>query len=100
MKSFPKILFIFLVLFSSFVSFSQTRNQRPTIKLENQKTRILFIVDCSYSMYGKWESDTKIKITQSILSNVIDTLSHRSNLELALRAYGHTKNYPPQDCND
>lgn len=100
MKSFPKILFIFIVLFSSFVSNAQTRNQRPIIKLENQKTRILFIVDCSYSMYGKWQSDTKIKITQSILSNVIDTLNGKANVELALRAFGHSQSYTLQDCND
>ncbi|MDX9797243.1 MAG: vWA domain-containing protein [Bacteroidales bacterium] len=100
MKSFPKILLLFFIIFSVFESNAQTRNQRPAIKLENQKTRILFIVDCSYSMYGKWQSDSKIKITQSILSNVIDSLNGKANVDLALRAFGHTQNYTLQDCND
>lgn len=100
MKTITKILLFTLAINIIGVSYAQQKNVKQTPKNNYQKTRILFILDCSYSMYGKWESDTKIKITQSILSNVIDTLSHRSNLELALRAYGHTKNYPPQDCND
>lgn len=99
MKTFPKILLVFVILFVSFISHSQTRNKK-TIRLENQKTRILFIVDCSFSMYGKWQSDSKIKITQSILSNAIDSLKGKTNVDLALRAFGHTQNYTLQDCND
>ncbi len=63
-------------------------------------TRILFIFDCSQSMYGRWQSDTKINIAQNLLSNMLDSLKNVENLELALRVYGHQKNFPPQDCND
>jgi len=100
MKTFTKILCLALALNVVVFSYAQQKRVKPVAQINNQKTRILFILDCSYSMYGKWQSDTKIKITQSILSNIIDSLNNRPNLELALRAYGHTKNYPPQDCND
>lgn len=100
MKLFPKILLFILAINIMVVSNCQQRSIRSSTINHSQKTRILFILDCSYSMYGKWESDTKIKITQSILSNVIDSLEDTPNLELALRAFGHTKNYSPQDCND
>lgn len=31
---------------------------------------------------------------------MVDSLQNLNNLELALRVYGHTKRYPPQDCDD
>lgn len=31
---------------------------------------------------------------------MLDSLQDVENLELALRVYGHQKNFPPQDCND
>ena len=63
-------------------------------------TRILFIFDCSQSMYARWQSDTKINIAQNLLSNMLDSLKDVKNLELAFRVYGHQKNFPPQDCDD
>lgn len=63
-------------------------------------TRILFIFDASQSMYGKWQSDIKINIAKKLMLNLLDSLSDAPNLELALRVYGHQKNFPPQDCND
>jgi len=64
------------------------------------KTRILFLFDASQSMYGRWQSDVKITIARKIMSDLLDSLEGVPNLELALRCYGHTKNYPPQDCDD
>ena len=32
--------------------------------------------------------------------NIIDTLSGKENLQIALRAYGSVKQYPPGDCTD
>ncbi|MCK4676991.1 MAG: hypothetical protein KAT48_02555, partial [Bacteroidales bacterium] len=63
-------------------------------------TRILFVFDASQSMYGRWQSDIKIKIARELLSNILDSLVNIENLEMALRVYGHQKNYPPQDCDD
>lgn len=68
--------------------------------LPKPTTRILFVVDFSYSMYGQWQNDVKINIARKLLSNLLDSLASVDNLELALRVYGHQHNYPPQVCND
>jgi len=63
-------------------------------------TRILFVFDASQSMYGHWQSDTKFNIAVKLFSGILDSLRTQPNLELALRVYGHQKQFPPQDCND
>jgi Ca-activated chloride channel homolog len=63
-------------------------------------TRILFVFDASQSMYGRWQSDTKFNIASRLFTNILDSLKTIKNLELALRVYGHQKQFPPQDCND
>lgn len=63
-------------------------------------TRILFVFDASQSMNGRWQSDIKISIAQNLMSNILDSLSLYDNVQVALRAYGHQKSYPPADCND
>ena len=63
-------------------------------------TRILFVMDASQSMYGRWQSDMKISIARKLLSNLLDSLKSVENLELALRVYGHQHPFPPQICND
>ncbi|MBN2172960.1 MAG: VWA domain-containing protein [Bacteroidales bacterium] len=62
--------------------------------------RILFVLDASQSMYGRWQSDMKITIARKLLSNLLDSLQSVENIELALRVYGHQYNFPPQICND
>ncbi len=88
---------ILLFLLLSFNGFSQGQKDpvrpRPT-------TRILFVFDASQSMYGRWQSDTKFDIAVKLFSNILDSLRTQPNLELALRMYGHQKQFPPQDCND
>lgn len=86
-------LIVIAFLFSAFASAQQ--------KTETQeKTRILFILDASKSMSGQWQRQQKFKIATSILSQVLDSLKKTDNLEVALRVYGHQRNYPPQNCND
>lgn len=63
-------------------------------------TRILLIFDCSNSMYGLWESDSKYNIARRLVGRMVDSLSREPNVQLALRCYGHQKKYPPQDCDD
>ncbi len=69
-------------------------------KEPEQPTRILFLFDASQSMYAKWESNTKFEVAKKMLGEMVDSLQAFNNLELALRIYGHTKRYPPQDCDD
>ncbi len=89
------ILLIFLLSFSGV--FAQGTNEKEKPK---PTTRILFVFDASQSMYGKWQSDTKFNIAVKLFSSLLDSLRTQQNLELALRVYGHQKQYPPQDCND
>lgn len=92
------LLFLFLLLSSS-KAFSQNNiYQKPPVK--KPVTRILFLFDASRSMYGTWQSDTKIEIAKKLLGNLLDSLKKVENLQLALRCYGHTKDFPPQDCDD
>ena len=82
----------FLIL-SVNASFAQLQEPKET-------TRIMFLLDASQSMVGRWESGTKYQIAKKLLSEIVDSLNGISNVEMALRVYGHTKNYPPQDCDD
>lgn len=83
------------LLFFSFYGFSQEQENVPM-----PTTRILFVFDGSYSMYGQWQSDVKLNIARRLMSNLLDSLATVDNLELALRVYGHQYQYPPQVCND
>jgi len=69
-------------------------------KIKPKLTRILFLFDASQSMYGKWESDLKINVAKNIMFELLDSLKNTQNVEFALRVFGHTKPFPPQDCDD
>lgn len=63
--------------------------------------RILFIFDDSYSMYAPWKSDIKIEVAKKVMGDFLDSLENISNLELALRCYGHTTFFKPdRNCQD
>ncbi|MUP16814.1 VWA domain-containing protein [Ancylomarina euxinus] len=70
------------------------------IKTVKEKTRILFIFDASQSMNGRWEKSTKMNVARDFLIEMIDSLELESNVEMALRVYGHQSSFPPQDCED
>ena len=99
-KTIINILLALLVLFSTFANAQNKISKDPENDQPPTLTRILFIFDASLSMYGRWQSDYEISIAQKLLSNMLDSLKNVKNLELALRVYGHQKNFPPQDCND
>ncbi|MCX6292129.1 MAG: VWA domain-containing protein [Bacteroidetes bacterium] len=63
-------------------------------------TRIEFLFDASQSMYGKWQTGTKIEVAKKLMTQLLDSLRKLDNIELALRVYGHQKPFPPQDCDD
>ncbi len=89
-----KGFWLFVFCFFIFKSNAQEQFQEPIT------TRILLIYDCSNSMNGKWQSDTKMSISKKLLSDILDSLKNTPNLELALRVYGHQSSMPPMDCND
>ncbi len=79
---------------------AQVQPKTPVSQDEKSITRILFIFDASKSMFGRWQSDVKMKIAQMILIEMLDSLETYPDLQLGLRVFGHQKDFPPQDCND
>jgi Ca-activated chloride channel homolog len=92
--------FICLLMFLGYFGVQAQSNIREEKEKPPPLTRILFVFDASQSMYGRWQSDIKINIAQNILSGLLDSLKNVENIQLALRVYGHQKNFPPQDCDD
>jgi Ca-activated chloride channel family protein len=103
---------VFLVSFLfSFQSKAQVNSQ---VKKDNPKdftagkkfdpnalTRILFIFDDSYSMYGGWNTGIKIEVAQKLMGEFLDSLKNTKNLEIALRCYGHQTPFRPvRNCED
>lgn len=93
-RVFLNIAFILIASLFSVSTFAQHETEII------EKTRILFILDASKSMNGQWQGEKKFDIATSVLSKVLDSLKGTENLEVALRVYGHQRNYPPQNCND
>ncbi|MBS1647304.1 MAG: VWA domain-containing protein [Bacteroidetes bacterium] len=64
-------------------------------------TRILFIFDDSFSMYGAWGSGSKIDISKKLMGEFLDSMKNTPRLQLALRCYGHQTPYRPnRNCQD
>ncbi len=57
-----------------------------------ETTRILIILDCSQSMWDRWQSDSKIKVTQHVLLRFLDSIQGQTDMEVALRVFGHLNN--------
>src|SRR5688500_14480595 len=87
-------------MFVFFGSHAFGQKQNVIQPSNTQLTRILFLFDASQSMFGRWESDNKFEIAKKLLSGIVDSLHAINNVEMALRVYGHTKKFPPQDCDD
>ena len=77
-----------------------------SVKAEEQTgaeptTRILFIFDASFSMYGQWQSGMKMDIAKRMLTEFLDSLKTVPNLEIAFRVYGHQHRLiPKKNCED
>jgi Ca-activated chloride channel family protein len=88
-------LLLLIFLFCNKSSFAQNK------KVDSpQLTRIEFLFDASQSMYGRWQSGAKIDVAKLLMKQLMDSLRYVKDLEVALRVYGHQKNFPPQDCDD
>ena len=79
---------------------ANAQKKQQVVPSQQSLTRILFLFDASQSMFGAWESNTKFEIAKKLLSDITDSLHMLPNVETALRVYGHTKKFPPQDCDD
>lgn len=64
-------------------------------------TRIEFVFDASFSMFGQWQSGMKMDIAKKMLSDFLDSIKGVPNLEIAFRAYGHQVPLRPErSCTD
>ena len=95
-KAIFKSKFIFCILLLVFTSapFANVNAQQPN------KTRILFLLDASGSMYAEMGRDTRMDVAKRLLSKMVDSLRNTPNLELALRVYGHQSTKDKQNCRD
>lgn len=70
-------------------------------KYNNQKTRILLILDASGSMNDTWQGKRRFDISKSILTNVVDSVeAANKNVEFGLRIFGHQSPKEDNDCQD
>lgn len=76
-----KILLILSLLFLGFTAAAQ--QSAPA------RTRVLIVLDGSRSMCDRWQSESKIKVVQRTLNNILDSLSGQRGPEVALRLYNH-----------
>ncbi|TND07492.1 MAG: uncharacterized protein FD123_3202 [Bacteroidetes bacterium] len=99
MKRLRIVLFAAMFLFSGLSaraqgSYSKSFNNIPP-------TRILFVFDASFSMFGQWQSGRKMDIAKQMLSGFLDSLKGIPNLEVGFRCYGHQFGLEPQrNCQD
>ena len=64
-------------------------------------TRIEFVFDASFSMFGHWQSGMKMDIAKKMLVDFLDSIKGVPNLEVALRIYGHQVPLRPErSCTD
>lgn len=87
--------YILLLFCVAFAFLGRAQKQAHPIK-----TRILFLLDASGSMYAKLDNDSRINVAKRLLSRTIDSLSLQNNLEIALRVYGHTSPPSQRNCKD
>lgn len=99
--------FIALIFILSIGLSAQVKELKPKDFSADQKTnantvtRLLFIFDDSFSMYGMWNSGNKIDIAKKLMGEFLDSLRDVQKLELALRCYGHQTPYKPnRNCED
>lgn len=77
-----------------------SRAQQTAVK---ERTRILLLLDASGSMHQPWTpggTETRMISAKKILNEIMDSLEHKSHVELALRVYGHQSPLSVKDCKD
>src|SRR5436190_21505185 len=95
-----KRCFLLLLLGAGVAVFSSAQTSAPN---DNTRTRILFLLDASGSMQSKWgtgNTETRWHSARNILTEMVDYLSQKKDVELALRVYGHQSMLALKDCKD
>lgn len=97
--NFKKYSLNLMILVIALISFNNALKAQ-TKKKNQELTRILFVLDGSQSMLTEWDSGTKMRVAQRLLTEMVDSLKDIDDVEMALRVYGHQSPVPPQDCGD
>lgn len=64
------------------------------------RTRILFLLDGSGSMYAAMDKDVRINVAKRLLTKIMDSLEMAEDVQVALRVYGHTTPPGQKNCKD
>ncbi|MDY5969680.1 MAG: vWA domain-containing protein [Bacteroidales bacterium] len=86
------LLLLLLVCIPATMPAQGYHNAKATLRkpdTSQEKTRVLLILDCSSSMWERWQSNAKIKVTQTVLLKFLDSVANQPNFEVALRVFGH-----------
>ncbi len=96
-RLFSRISVFLLVLFLFAAGGLKSQQTKYTPPL----TRILFVFDASFSMYGTWQSGMKMDIAKRLFTTFLDSLKNVQNLEVGLRCFGHQyRLQPTRNCED
>lgn len=87
--------FLFFVILSIVLCF-----RANTAPPQEQPVKVLVIFDVSKSMQATYEQGTRMDAAKNMAYTIIDSLSQKKNLQIALRAYGAGVPYPPGNCTD
>jgi Ca-activated chloride channel homolog len=82
-----------MLLFACTAFFAQAQYIKP-------KTRILFLLDASGSMYAAMDKDVRINVAKRLLGKIIDSLEQAKDVQVGLRVYGHTTPPGQRNCKD
>jgi len=97
-RLYVKALLVLTLLLATTCIYSQPK--KP-VNGTQQTTRILFVFDASFSMFGHWQSGMKMDIAKSLLGEFLDSLTTINNLEVGFRVYGHQfRLQPTRNCQD
>lgn len=89
-----KKIFAFIVVGLASICMLQAQQQKA------KKTRILFLLDASGSMYAKMDNQTRINVAKKMLVSMVDSLKEIKDVEIGLRVYGHRSPKEKHDCKD
>ncbi len=92
-----KVVTLVILLTFNFLPFNLSAQQTKPL------TRIEFVFDASFSMFGQWQNGMKMDMAKKMLSDFLDSIQkvNNPNLELAFRCYGHQVPLRPErSCTD
>lgn len=95
-KSFFAKLILSCVLILATCDHAKAQQSKPL-------TRIEFVFDASFSMFGQWQNGMKMDMAKKMLTDFLDSIQKvdNPNLELAFRCYGHQVPLRPErSCTD